>query len=71
MSDERWRHDPFAPPPSALTGVIQPPAAVNELPSDDGLDDLKKAELVALAKERGLDTSGNKPDLIERLRSAG
>jgi hypothetical protein len=31
------------------------------------LMDLKKAELVALAKENGLDTAGTKNDLVERL----
>lgn len=37
---------------------------------DDGLDDLKKKELVALADERGLDTGGTKAVLIDRLRAA-
>ncbi len=32
-----------------------------------GLSDLKKAELVALAKEHDLDASGTKADLVERL----
>ena len=32
-----------------------------------GLSDLKKAELVALAKSHDLDTSGTKADLVERL----
>lgn len=33
------------------------------------VDTLKKAELVALAEERGLDTSGTKADIVERLTS--
>lgn len=32
-----------------------------------GLMDLKKAELVALAKEHDVDTTGTKADLVERL----
>jgi hypothetical protein len=32
------------------------------------LEGLKKDELVAQAEKRGLDTSGTKADLIERLR---
>jgi hypothetical protein len=69
--NERWRYDPFAPPPS-LTGVVQPPAVDDEpdgaLPDD--LDDLKKAELIALAEERSLDTSGTRAELIARLRAS-
>jgi hypothetical protein len=72
MSNERWRYDPFAPPPVSLTGVIQPPAAASgpvEPRSDDGLDDLKKAELVAMADDLGVDSSGNKADIVARLRA--
>jgi hypothetical protein len=35
---------------------------------DVNLDELKKDELVALAEERGIDSSGNKPDIIARLK---
>jgi hypothetical protein len=71
MSNERWRYDPFAPPPS-LTGAVQPPAVDDEpdVALPDGLDDLRKAELVALAGERGLDTSGTRAELIARLRAS-
>lgn len=73
MTDQRWRHDPFAPPPPvSLTGVIQPPPAAPEQVeprSDDGLDDLKKAELVAMADDLGVDSSGNKADIVARLRA--
>jgi hypothetical protein len=36
--------------------------------ADVNLDELKKDELVALAEERGIDSSGNKPDIIARLK---
>lgn len=36
-------------------------------PEPEGLDGLKKAELVALAEERGLPSDGTKAALIERL----
>jgi hypothetical protein len=39
-----------------------------EQTADVNLDELKKDELVALAEERGIDSSGNKPDIIARLR---
>jgi hypothetical protein len=29
---------------------------------------MKKDELIALAEERGIDSSGNKPDIIARLK---
>jgi hypothetical protein len=38
--------------------------------ADVNLDELKKDELVALAEERGIDSSGNKPDIIARLKGA-
>jgi hypothetical protein len=41
-----------------------------EQTADVNLDELKKDELVALAEERGIDSSGNKPDIIARLRGA-
>jgi hypothetical protein len=37
---------------------------------DVNLDELKKDELVALAEERGIDSSGNKPDIIARLKGS-
>jgi hypothetical protein len=39
-----------------------------EQTADVNLDELKKDELVALAEERGIDSSGNKPDIIARLK---
>ena len=48
-----------------------PPAAnaVEDVDEDDEVDlsKLHKAELVELAEERGLDTSGTKAELIERI----
>jgi hypothetical protein len=41
-----------------------------EQTADVNLDELKKDELVALAEERGIDSSGNKPDIIARLKGA-
>ena len=38
-----------------------------ELPSLDELKKLKKAELIALCEENGLDTKGVKADLLSRL----
>jgi hypothetical protein len=31
-------------------------------------DEMKKDELIALAEQRGIDSSGNKPDIIARLK---
>jgi hypothetical protein len=39
-----------------------------EQTAEVNLDELKKDELVALAEERGIDSSGNKPDIIARLK---
>lgn len=38
-------------------------------PATPDLESLLKADLVALAEQRGVDTSGTKADLVERLRS--
>ncbi|MDN5919192.1 MAG: SAP domain-containing protein [Pseudonocardia sp.] len=53
---------PGSTPPPAVgpgTGVVEPSRAE--------LDDMRKAELVALARERGLDTEGTRAELIDRL----
>lgn len=42
-------------------------AAGDDSPTGTDLSKLKRAELVELCKARGLDTSGNKADLIARL----
>lgn len=67
-SDDRWRHDPFAPPPNALTGAVAPPDPVDD--DEEGqrnLEDMTKAELVAAAEDHGVATYGTKADLIARL----
>jgi hypothetical protein len=55
----------------SVTTVLPPAApAVEDVESDDDevdLDTLTKAELIELAEERGLDTSGTKADLKERI----
>ena len=43
------------------------PAAEDEAPDEAQLKKLKKAELVALADEQGVDSSGTKNDIITRL----
>ena len=40
-----------------------------ELPSKSALNKMKKAELAELAESRGVDSSGTKKDIIERLSS--
>jgi SAP domain len=42
--------------------------AVVEVEYDDGYDDLTKEELQSELQDRGLPISGNKPDLVARLR---
>lgn len=43
---------------------------VKDRTPEPDLESLKKAELVALAEERDIDTSGTKADLVERLEEA-
>jgi hypothetical protein len=46
--------------------TVEPEPVVAEQAPD--FDEMKKDELVALAEERGIDSSGNKPDIIARLK---
>lgn len=75
MVDDRRAHDPFAPPPAprretqSLPRETRTADTTQNAPSGD-FEDMTKAELQDLAAEKGLPTSGNKPDLIERLREA-
>lgn len=56
----------------AVAGPEEDKAAEAETTDDDdNLESLKKDELVARAEAAGLDTSGTKADLIERLTSGG
>lgn len=43
------------------------PAPSEETESEGGYEDMTKEELQDVLRERGLPTSGNKPELIERL----
>lgn len=43
------------------------PVAAPEPESETPLDELRKDDLVALAEEAGVDTSGTKADIIARL----
>lgn len=60
--------DPFRAKRKA-TGQQQAAAAprADGEPSRAELEDMRKAELVELAEQRGLDTDGTKADLVDRL----
>lgn len=75
MTVDRRTLDPFAPPPAPQPVQARPaPAAlahglVHE--HDDeflGLAQMRKADLQALARRHDLDDTGNRDDLIDRLR---
>lgn len=80
MTEDRRAWDPFAPPPpppaaaAPATLAAHAPVATSGLltsdPPPDGLDDLRKPELIALAQERELESSGTRADIIARLRDA-
>lgn len=55
--------DPFSP----HTSTGPPPARRVELPTD--LPYLRKADLIELAEQHGVDPSGSRVDLINRLRA--
>lgn len=57
-SREKPRSSPSTPPA---------PAAPLVEPTRAELDDLRKPELQDLARQRGLDDSGTKAELVERL----
>lgn len=71
--DVRYRdpeNEPDDPATQFSTVNTLPPAApaVEDVDDDEvDLDTLTKAELIELAEERGLDTSGTKADLKERI----
>lgn len=56
---------PAAPRPPSPPPVV-PSEGVNE-PSRAELEDMRKAELQALARERSLDDDGTKAELVDRL----
>lgn len=53
--------------PEALVDAVEPVAEVAEPEPVVDLSSLFKKDLVAMCEERGLDSSGNKDDLIARL----
>lgn len=69
MTDRR-AYDPFAPAPPAAGPAPAPPAQAERQPLPGNLDDLRKPELVALAEQRGVDSSGTRVEIIARLRAA-
>ncbi|GAA0897718.1 SAP domain-containing protein [Pseudonocardia zijingensis] len=69
MTVDRRAWDPFAPHSRPNHHAAAPRQDGAGLPS--GLDTMRKPELVALAEQRGLDTSGTRADLIGRIREAG
>lgn len=74
MTLDRREHDPFAPHPPAPRAVPDDtppcqPGPAQPTPEADHLDGLRKAQLVQLAEERGIDSDGTRADLIERLRA--
>jgi hypothetical protein len=66
---DRRAWDPFAPHPRPNHHTAAAPQDGAGLPS--GLDTMRKPDLVALAEQRDLDTSGTRADLIARIREAG
>jgi hypothetical protein len=47
------------------------PTTANEAPPVGSFDAMSKADLVSLAQVNGVDDTGTKAELIERLRAAG
>lgn len=57
-------------PGSTMIDVVEPPVPsepAEELPSASSLKRMKKADLESLAADRGVDVSGTKSEIIERL----
>lgn len=83
-SNDRRVWDPFAPPPtttSASASAAEQPSPDSEpapagraaeaaalLPDD--LDDIKKADLIALAELADVPTYGTKDEIADRIREA-
>ena len=53
--------------PHAEVMLVDEPTETDEAPA---LETLKKADLVELAERRGLDTTGTKAEIIERIQAA-
>lgn len=61
------RPDPDAVPELNAEGRRAAPAVDR---SFDGLDQMNKGEVVAFARQEGIDDSGTKADIVERIRAA-
>ena len=71
----RYSRDPWpveeAPKANGAAPVVLAEAAsIVPVADSKPLDEFTKPELVALAVSLKLDTSGNKPDLVERIKAA-
>ena len=70
----RYQHTTSSknPPPSTEAAEVTVATAIGEADTDTAQDyaTLRKPELVTLADERGLDSSGTRADLIARLEDA-
>ena len=77
----RYSRDPWPDDPKVEEAAVKlfeehlaahDPKAASIVPVVDSkpLDEFTKPELVALAVSLKLDTSGNKPDLVERIKAA-
>ncbi|MGH3783145.1 MAG: SAP domain-containing protein [Pseudonocardiaceae bacterium] len=69
----RRHHDPYSPHPPRPrprehTAVPSPPPPPPAAPDGQNLEGMRKADLVALAGVKGLDTAGTRRDLITRLK---
>lgn len=70
-TEDRRAWDPYAAPPIAAPEPEPQPELAESpdaLPAD--LDALRKPELIALAEQHGLDSSGTKAEIIARLLDA-
>lgn len=54
--------------PKLLEGEDEVEETESEAPGGDGYDDMNKEELQSVLEDRDLPVSGNKDELIERLR---
>jgi len=59
-----------APAPEPAPAEPREPAVEVSVYTHGQLDDMRKAELQVLARERGLDDGGTRDDLIERIETA-
>lgn len=80
MTADRRGYDPYAPAPPRATSepvderaesdVGSPTSSDGSGVQGDALESLRKADLIRLAGDKKLNTSGTRTDLIARLREA-